>query len=266
MTRAEYLSASAKLFSVSSFILFVANILIFAGKYNEAVGAYGNTISRYTFYIIAVLCFLSLNGEGVGYKRHRDFGNKKKTIALKFLLLFVFIIRYMKKPVETLFLSFIGGEASAVIVKLFLGLFNTVASFSFLFTMVSLLYMMRDFKVKKVFVFEAVAFISGTVYAFFRSVSYSVTKYELTELGNIFTRVFSNQDVLTVMGIVQYFLFVVMCLFVMNHYNSLVLGEQDEKIKERKKMLVAPKIYNTDHLGMDTPEDNYLLPRRGEED
>ena len=83
MTKAEYLSNSAKLFSINGIILFVANAFIFAGKINSDLGAYGTKFSNYTFYIIAILCFLSLNGEGVGYKRHRDFGNKKKTIALK---------------------------------------------------------------------------------------------------------------------------------------------------------------------------------------
>ena len=98
MTKAEYLSNSAKLFSINGIILFVANAFIFAGSFNADLGAYGTKLSSYTFYIIAVLSFLGLNGEGVGYKRHRDFSNRKRTRVLKLLLLFVFLIRFIKKP------------------------------------------------------------------------------------------------------------------------------------------------------------------------
>ncbi len=265
MTKAEYLSNSAKLFSINGIILFLANAFIFAGRFNSSLGDYGTKLSDYTFYIIAVLCFLSLNGEGVGYKRHRDFINKKRTKALKFLLLFVFIIRFIKKPVEAFVLNLGRAGAGLVVSKLFLGVFNTVATYSFLFTLVSLLYLVRDKKEKPLVFFETVSFLSGGFYAIYRSINYAVTKYNLTEFGESFTELFSGDSMIYIFSLLEYFLFVVMCLAVMRHYNSKILFEQDEKIKERKKMLVAPKIYNTSHIGLDTLDDDFLLPANEEE-
>lgn len=263
MTRAEYLSNSAKLFSINGIILFIANAFIFAGRFNADLGAYGTKLSNYTFYIVAVLSFLALNGEGIGYKRHRDFVNKKRIKALKFVLAFAFLIRFIKRSVEAFILGIGGSGASRVCAKIFLGFFNTFATYSFLFTLVSLLYLVRDKREKKVFVFEIAAFSSGVLYAVYRSLFYSVTKYELMEFGSVFAKLFSNTSVMYILGLMEYMMFVVMCFVVIHCYNKKVLYEQDEKIKERKKMLVAPKIYNTDHLGLDTLEDDFLLP--GEE-
>lgn len=265
MTRAEYLSNSAKLFSINGMILFIANAFIFIGRYNEAVGAYGTTITTYTFYVICVLSFLALNGEGVCYKRHRDFKNKKIINLLKLELVFIFIVRFSKWAIEDAVLE--AGLSGGLLVasKLFLGFFNTASSFSFLFMLVSLLYLIRDSENLKVFTVEAVAFFGGFFYAIYRTLSYSVSKYGLTELGEIFIKLFSNETVLQISGIVHYLLFVIMCFVVKHFYNSKVLCEQDEKIKAKKNMLVAPKIYNTDHLGLDTLEDDFLL-QQDEED
>ncbi len=259
MTKAEYLSNSAKLFSINGIILFVANAFIFAGSFNADLGAYGTKLSSYTFYIIAVLSFLALNGEGVGYKRHRDFTNRKRTRLLKLLLVFVFLIRFIKKPVEDSVLSIFGDGALLVIGKLFLGAFNTVASYSFLFTMVSLLYLVRDKGDKKLLPFETVAFGSGIFYAVYRSIFYSVTKYGLSVSVESMELLFSDSTVMYILSLFAYLMFVVMCFAVMRVYNAKVMYEQDEKIKAKKKMLVAPQIYNSSHMGLDTLEDDYLL-------
>lgn len=264
MTRAEYLSNSAKLFSVNGIILFVANAFIFAGHFNESLGAYGTKLSNYTFYIIAFLSFLALNGEGVGYKRHRDFVNRKRTRLLKGVLVFVFLIRFIKKPVESVVLSLFGDGVMLAVGKLFLGFFNTAATYSFLFTLVSLLYLVRDKGEKKLLPFEALAFGAGAFYAVYRSAFYAVTKYELTELGAFFEVLFSSNDIMYILSLLEYLMFVVMCFAVMRCYNSKVLFEQDEKIKAKKKMLVAPKIYNNSHIGLDTLEDDYLLQEESE--
>lgn len=265
MTRAEYLLNSVKLFSISGIILFVANSFIYAGAYNESLLAYGTKITSYTFYIICVLCFLALNGEGVGYKRHRDFSCKKRINVLKVFLLFIFLVRFLKWAVEDVILEADLSGGALVCGKLFLGVFNTVSSFSFLFMLVSLTYLFRDVDTKRVFAVEAVSFIFGLVYCVYRTLSYAVTKYGLGEFGTIFSRIFSNEGALQIFSLVQYVAFIVMCFVVKDHYNSKVLGEQDEKIKERKRMLVAPKIYNTSHVGLDTLEDDYLLDNTEDE-
>ncbi len=261
MTRAEYLLNSVKLLSISGIILLIANAFIYAGEYNASLLAYGTKITSYTFYIICLLCFLALNGEGVGYKRHRDFACKKRINVLKLFLIFIFLVRFLKWAIEDAVLEagFTGGMLVAA--KLFLGVFNTVATFSFLFMLISLSYLFRDINTKKVFVFEAVSFMFGLVYCVYRTFSYAVTKYELTELGVAFSNLFSSEKVLQIFSLVQYMAFIVMCFVVKSFYNSRVLDEQDEKIKERKSQLVAPKIYSPAHVGLDTLEDDLLLEK-----
>lgn len=259
MTRAEYLLNSVKLFSVSGIILFIANSFIYAGAHNESLLAYGTKITSYTFYIICALCFLALNGEGIGYKRHRDYSCKKKINILKIVLLFIFLVRFLKWAVEDLVLEAGLSGVGLLCGKLFLGLFNTASSFSFLFMLVSLAYLFRDIEIKKVFVFEAVSFVFGFVYCVYRTLCYAVTKYGLDEFGAVFSGFFSNEQILQIFSLIQFLAFIIMCLAVKAHYNSRVLDEQDEKIKERKRMLVAPKIYSSSHVGLDTLEDDFLL-------
>lgn len=265
MTKAEYLLNSVKLFSISGIILLIANAFIYAGEYNASLLAYGTKITSYTFYIICILCFLALNGEGVGYKRHRAFACKKRINVLKIVLIFIFLVRFFKWAIEDVVLE--AGFTGGVLVgaKLFLGVFNTVATFSFLFMLVSLSYLFRDINTKKVFVFEAASFMFGLVYCIYRTLSYAVTKYELTELGEVFSSIFSNEKVLQIFSLVQYVAFIIMCFAVWAHYNSRVLYEQDEKIKERKRLLVAPKIYSPAHVGLDTLEDDFLLEKVDDE-
>ncbi len=264
MTKSEYLSNSAKLLSVNAIILFVANAFIFVGYYIPQVGSYGQKVSDYTFYIIFGLSFLALNGESVGYKRHRDFKNRKFTRVLKFILLFTFLIRFINKPVEKFFLT-LGGEGfTLVLAKLFLGFFNTFATYPFLFVMIALLYMLRD-KDEKIFYVEAITFLAGIVYIVYRSLYMAVAKYKLSSIGDGLSVIFSNDVVRSVLLLTELLLFVIMCFMVRRHFNSKVLAEQDAKIKERKNLLVAPKIYNSDHIGIDTLEDDFLLREEIEE-
>lgn len=261
MTRAEYLSNSAKLFCFNGIILFVANAFIFAGNFNADLGAYGNKLSGYTFYIIAVLSFLALNGESVGYKRHRDFTNRNRTRALKLLLVFIFLMRFVKKPVELVIQSIFYDSALSAVGKLLSGAVNTVATYSFLFTLISLLYIVRDKSDKVLVVFESVAFGCGTFYALYRTLFYAVTKYGLTISASDIAHLFSDESMMYAFSLLAYLVFVIMCLAVMRSYNARVLYEQDEKIKEKKKLLVASQIYNSSHMGLDTLEDDYLLYR-----
>ena len=134
-----------------------------------------------------------------------------------------------------------------------------MATYSFLFTLVALLYLVRDKNEKKLLPFETAAFAAGTVYALYRSVFYAVTKYGLTEFGEGFESFFSNTETTYILSLIVYLLFVIMCFAVMRCYNAKILAEQDEKIKAKKKMLVAPKIYNSNQVGLDTLEDDFLF-------
>ncbi len=259
MTKSEYLMNSAKLFSISSIILFVATACLLLGNYNEKIGSYGETLSNYSFYIVLLLTALALNGEGIGYKRHRDYTNKKRIKYVKFILAFAIILRFTKGIVESVVLNIAGDGETSLIAKLFLGIINTIGTYGFLFTSLSLFYMVRDFKDKKVFVIEAAAFTMGLIYAVYRSFYYSITKYSLVGAESELYSIFSNVDALYSISLVQYGFFVVMCIAVLRLYNTRVLDENDAMIKARKSMLTAPKIYNTDLVGIDTLEDEYLL-------
>ncbi len=259
MTKAEYLSNSAKLFTISSVILFISSACLLLGEYSSKIGEYGELLSNYSFYIVCFLCAVALNGEGIAYKRHRDYVNKKRIKSVKFVLAFAVILRFVKGAVEALVLGVAGDGALLVAAKLFLSIINTAATYGFLFTTLSFLYMLRDSSDKKLCGFEFVAFISGVLYALYRTLYFAVTKYSLLELGTTFGNVFSQKSTLYGLSLLQYGFFVVMCLIVMNSYNKKVLDEHDILIKERKNMLTAPKIYNTDLVGIDTLEDDYLL-------
>ncbi len=266
MTKSEYLSNSAKLFTISSAILLVATGCILLGDFNSKIGSYGATLSKYSFYIVFFMSALALNGEGIGYKRGRDFAGKKRCRVLKFFLAISFIVGLFKKPIEDAVLSIAHTGALGIIVKIFMSVVNTACAYSFLFTMVAFIYMLRDRSEKRVYFAELFTFVLGVIYAFYRTFYYAVTKYSLTEFGDGFVSFFSNIMVIHFMSMVLYAFVVVMCLFVMCYYNSKVLGEHDDMIKERKNMVVATKIYNTDLVGIDTLEDDFLLPVAETED
>ncbi len=285
MTKAEYLSNSSKLFTISGILLLIATGCIYIGSFLQrllsggAVGAedvelvssyaqklsmYGSKLSDYSYYIVLVLSALALNGEGVGCKRHRDYVNKKRVRVLKFFLAYAFLCRFIKITVEGVVLRLSDGVVGFILSKIFLGFFNTSATYSFLFMLLSLMYSIRDAEKKSVFVTESLSFLAGLVYALYRSFYYAVTKYYLMELGESFASIFSNEAFLHILSIIQYSLFVVMCFAVRGYYNSKVLDEHDQMVKRRKNMLVAPKIYNTDLVGVDYLEDDFLV--KSEED
>ncbi len=266
MTKAEYLSNSAKLFTASSVLLFISTACLLLGNFSEKIGSYGQTLSDYSFYIVLFLTALALNGEGIGYKRHRDYINKKRIKYVKAVLAFAVILRFTKGIVEAAVLNVVGDGVSLIIAKIFLGFINTIGTYGFLFTSLSFLYMQRDASNKKLFLTEVVAFTVGVMYAVYRTFYYAVVKYSLTEFGESLGNIFSSSTYLYAISLIQYTFFVVMCVAVMLSYNKRVLDEHDVLVKERKNMLVAPKIYNTDLVGIDFLEDEFLLPANNEDD
>ena len=75
------------------------------GAYNEVFVIPAEKFSTFCFYAVFLLGFLAFNGEGIAYKHSRESSNKKKTTYLKILVLFVFLVRYIKTPIENLSLS-----------------------------------------------------------------------------------------------------------------------------------------------------------------
>ena len=265
MTKSDYLSNSAKILLISSALLFVANLLAVMGAYNEVFVIPAEKFSTFCFYAVFLLGFLAFNGEGIAYKHSRESGNKKKTTYLKILVLFVFLVRYIKTPIENLALSLNAESLCGIVTRLLLGVFNTIFSYGFLLTIVSLWYIFRDNGIKKLLPFETCAFAMGLIYNVYKVFNYAVTKYGLTVFGELFVSVFSNKLILNSLCLLQFLLDIFMCLIVMKHYDKKAIKEQEEKSKVNKKMVVAKRIYSTDCCGIDNLEDNFFLEKKEEE-
>lgn len=259
MTKSDYLSNSAKILLIISGLLFVANGLSVAGMYNDIFVSPAQKFSDFCFYVVFVLGFLAFNGEGIAYKHSRQTDKKKKTTCLKVLVLFAFLVRYIKTPIENLALS-VGIESTAgVFTRLFMSVFNTVSSYGFLLMVVSFWYVVRDNGIKKLLPFEASAFFVGLVYNVYKIFNYAVTKYGLNISGELFVTVFSNKAILNALCLLQFAFDIFMFLVVMKFYDKKALSEQAEKAKINKKMVNAKKIYSTDGFGIDYAEDNLFL-------
>lgn len=258
MTKSDYLSNSAKLLLICSSFLFVVNFLAFFGMYSDALSGVSAKLTTACFYVVLVLGFLAFNGEGIAYKHSRQPGHKKKTVALKILLLSAFLIRFIKAPVEAAVLSSEAHSFGGVLGRLFLGVFNTVASYGFLLTVVALWYIFRDSGVKKLLLPECIAFFSGVLYNTYKMLNYSVTKYGLDFFGELFVTAFGNGKVLNALCLVHFLCDIVMFALVLKAYNLRAITEQKEKALITKKMVTTRKIYSTDCFGLDTLEDDFL--------
>lgn len=261
MTKSDYLSNSAKILLIGSVLLFVANALAVAGIYNEAFILPARKISDFCFYVVFVLGFLAFNGEGIAYKHSRETDNKKRTTCLKVLVLFAFLVRYIKTPVESLALSVNIESFGGVFIRLFMSVFNTVSSYGFLFAVVSLWYIFRDNGIKKLLPFETCAFAVGLVYNVYKVFNYAVTKYELDIFGELFVSVFANKSILNALCLLQFAFDILMFIAVMKFYDKSAIGEQAEKAKVNKKMVTAKRIYSTDGYGIDNAEDVLFIQR-----
>lgn len=257
MTKSDYLSNSAKLLMVSSILLLVTNALVYLSDDGTMLAGLGQKLSTISFYAVLIMGFLAFNGEGIAYKRRRDFAKKKRATVLKAFLVFAFLFRYIKTPVENGVLSIEADSVAGVGARFLLSGVNTVASYGFILTLVSLWFLVRDVNIKILFCAESVSFLCGVVYNGYKLLNYTVTKYGMVSLGDFFVSTFSSQKVLQALCLVQFFVNVVMCLLVMNYYGKLALTEQEEQKKTQKKAMPARRIYNTDCVGIDTLDDDY---------
>ncbi len=264
MTKSDYLANSSKLLLICSCFLFVVNSLSFIGMFSDVFSSITPKLTTACFYAVLVLGFLAFNGEGIAYKHSRQRNYKKKTVILKAILLSAFLIRFIKTPVEGFALGVDAGSISGAIARFGLGVFNTVASYGFLLTVVALWYIFRDGTNKKLFVPQLFAFVSGLSYNAFKIFNYSVTKYDFTYFGEVFNKAFSNPLVLNVLCLVHFFCDIVMFAVVLKYYDAKAITEQNEKMAITKRMVTSRKIYSTDCFGLDTLEDDFFLEKSGE--
>ncbi len=258
MTKSGYFSTSGKLLMISSILLLVSNIAVFASGYNTNIVSWSTKISDITFYLVFLFVFLAFNGEGIGYKTSRDLKKKKITKYLKFLLFITFVMRFIKKPFEVFLLSFATQSIFGTTIRLFLGGFNAVVSYGFLFTVASVFYCLRDKKFKILHIVEATSLIVGVINTVFKMLNYAVTKYGLLYVDDVFVEFFSNRVISSMLIIMQFAVNAIMFVFIMKTYSEFLSEEQFEKEKIAKKMNFAVNIYNSCGYGVDNLEDEYL--------
>ncbi len=264
MTRSDYLGNASKLLLICSCFLFAVNSLSFFGMYVDVFSGISSKLTTACFYVVLLLGFLAFNGEGIAYKHSRQRNHKKKTVVLKIILLSAFFIRFVKTPVQSLALGVNAESVGGALARLGLGMLNTVASYGFLLTCVALWYIFRDMGNKKLFVPQVLAFLSGLVYNAYRIFNYSITKFEFTYFGDVFTEAFGNGVVLNILCLVHFMADIIMFAVVLKFYNAQAIIEQNEKTAITKKMVTSRKIYSTDCFGLDTLEDDFFLEKSGE--
>lgn len=258
MAKNSYLSNSAKLLSIVSAFLFAANALITIGSFSgsESLSEWGTSLSSLALYVVLVLGYVAFNGEGVGHKRYRDRKSKKVTGFLKLNLFFCFILNFAKGGLELLALSF--GGAGRTIALLLMSIISTAGSYGFLLCVVSLWYILRDGEHKVLIPLEAIAFFFGLLYNVYKIFNYAVAKYHIRAFGEMFAELFSHNDVLKILCLLQFFFNILMFLQVAVYYGKLGEKEQAVLDKNVKALPRARNVYKDEGFGIDTLEDDFL--------
>lgn len=259
MTKSDYLSNSSKLLLICSCLLFVNSALTILNGEFEGVKNLASAFTTICFYGVLVMAFLAFNGEGISYKHTKSSKKRKATIILKILLVSVFLFRYIKTPVTTFLLGFEAQTTAGVISRLFMSFLNTVASYGFLMTVISVWFILRDKNIKKTIPFAFCALFSGLIYNGFKFINYAIVKYGVSVTDNSFSNAFTNELTLSILALIQFGFNIIMCFAALRYFESLVLGEHDEKEKNIKNMITARNIYSTDCVGIDTLEDDFFL-------
>ncbi len=265
MAKSSYLSNSAKLLIVVSSILLVANTLLTIGSfadYQRFVDL-GSSISNKALYIVLVIGFIAFNGEGVCHKRHRDRKSKKITSYLKLHLFICFLMNFIKRAFDMYAMSLTG--TARTIACFIMSIVSTVITYGFLLCVVSLWYIFRDSSHKKLLPFETMAFSSGLIYNAYKLFNYAVDKYEITVFDSMFAELFGSNDVLRVLNLLYLIFTIIMFIQVARYYGKLGEKEQAELDRNAKVLTPARNVYKEEGFGIDTLEDDYLLPDTIEE-
>lgn len=265
MAKSSYLSNSAKLLIVVSAILLVANALLTIGSFanNQSFTDLGSNISNKALYIVLVIGFIAFNGEGVCHKRHRDRKSKRITSYFKVHLLICFFMNFIKGAFDMYAMSLTG--ATRTIACFVMSIVSTIITYGFLLCVVSLWYISRDNSHKKLLPFEIMAFIFGLIYNVYKLFNYAIVKYEITLFGSGFAELFGSNDALRVLNILHLIFNIIMFIQVARYYGKLGEKEQAELDRNAKVLNPARDVYKDEGFGIDTLEDDYLLPDTIEE-
>ena len=242
MTKSGYISSSAKLLMWLSGLLLFCNVLVMAGGLTTPVVAqFATKLSGFSIYVVLFVGFAALNGEGIGHKRAKMRKKRAVTIRLQFLLIFCYLLRYIKSAPHLYALSLSAESAWGIVFRLFMSVVSVVGSFGFLMTMVSLWYILRDEGETKLLPIEVASFGVGVIYNIYKLMSFAVVDYKLTFMGELFVSVFSNSLVSHILCICQYAVNILMFALVYRYYR-LKSVQEAEQVKNAPKPLQARNV------------------------
>ena len=259
MAKSSYLSSSAKLFSIVASLLFAANTLIAIGSFSgsETLAQWGTSLSSLALYVVLVLGYIALNGEGVGHKRYRDRKSKKITGFFKFNLFFCFVLNFIKGGLTATAYTFSG--TGRVLAFVILSLISTIGSYGFVLCGVSFWYILRDKEFKKLLPVEIIAFAFGVVYNLFKLGNYAFIKYRIPIPPNNFTYIFSDDDISKILCLLQFGFDIIMFAVVCISYGKM--GEKEQSVLDNnvRELPRARDVYKEEGFGIDTLDDDFLM-------
>ncbi len=259
MAKSSYLSNSAKLFSIVASLLFAANALSAIGSFlrNETLVQLGVGLSSLSLYVVLVLGYVALNGEGVAHKRYRDRKSKRITGFFKFNLFFCFVLNFIKGGLVATAYTFSG--TGRIVAFVILSVISTVGSYGFVLCGVSFWYILRDKTYKKLLPVEIIAFAFGVAYNLFKLGNYAFIKYRIPVPPNTFTHIFADNDISKLLCLLQFGFDIIMFAVVCIYFGKM--GEKEQNVLDNnvKELPRARNVYKEEGFGIDTLEDDFLI-------
>ena len=260
MAKSNYFSNSAKLLSIVSALLFAANAMVTIGSSLsiETLSHLGASLTSFDVYVVFVLGYIAFNGEGIGHKRSGDRKRKKITANFKLHIAFCFVMNFFKTGIERVVLSTDG--AGGVVARIAMSLVSTAGSYGFLLCAVSLWYLLRDKQEKRLLPVEAASFAFGVLYNGYKIINYAVDRYGITAFGSAITDAFSNEAAIKLLCLLQFAFNIIMFSVVAVHYGKKGEKEQEAIDEKNKRLPKAKNVYKDEGFGIDTMEDDFLIP------
>lgn len=258
MTKSSYLSSAAKYFAIVSALILLPNLFSMLGTF-EKIAELTGRITGFSFYLIIVLIYVALNGEGIAYRKNRLTEKLRATVYLKRYLLFSVIINFSKNYLERKVFTYSGSNVIRAFWELSSSFLFSVTSFSFVVTVVLIWYLKRDKEIKGLAKIEMTAIISGVIYNLFKALSFPVESYGTKIYGEALIRFFSFQIIGNILCVLCCIVFIITFIVISKKYTSLFEKEEEE----RKSLLALRKttkdIYKKDGYGIDSAEDDFIL-------
>ena len=226
---------------------------------SEQIASLTGKITTISFYLIIAVTYVALNGEGIAYRKNNIPENLRKIVYLKRYLLFSVLVNFSKNFIERKALNFTGNDWVKMLLQFSSSILFSLASFSFMVTVVWLWYIKRDKGISQLFKLEAVAVAFGVLYNIFKVFNHTVIVYDIKIFGRVLTDLFSNQILSGIFCVACCTVFIIAFIVVSKQYDKLSFKEEEE----RKKLLSLRKstkdIYNEVGFGIDTVEDDFIL-------